>query len=317
MAPTSTFGSTRFDEVPRRPRIFIGLVEIAGYYAGLEQGLRELGMTVTRVDLYGSPFEYRAASERAVPVKVVEWLGRRRAHTPRHRLAAKVWWKALHLASLPPFLLWAAARHDVFVFGFGSSFLAEREYRFLSRCRKRLVFIFHGSDIRPTYIDGSETAPSRELTTEDCVAMTRRKRARIERIEATADLIVSLPSFSQLLSRQFVSFLAIGIPTAPDRLSSAGPCAPGAPRVLHSPSQPEAKGSDLIRATVDELREEGCDLEFVELRNVTHAQVVTELERCDFVVDQLYSDTPMAGFATEAADSAVQPSSDARTGTRR
>jgi hypothetical protein len=29
--------------------------------------------------------------------------------------------------------------------------------------------------------------------------------------------------------------------------------------------------------------------------------VLQELSRCDFVIDQLYSDTPMAGFATEAA----------------
>jgi hypothetical protein len=71
--------------------------------------------------------------------------------------------------------------------------------------------------------------------------------------------------------------------------------------VLHSPSHPEAKGTPIIRAAVDELRREGVDLDYVELVNVTHDRVLDEIARSDFVVDQLYSDTPMAGFAAEAA----------------
>lgn len=283
------------------PRIFLGLVEVAGYYAGLEQGLRELGAQVTRVDLYGTAFEYRTSAERPAPVRIAEWLGRRRAHTPRSRLLAKVWWKTLHLASLPALLIWVASRHDVLVFGFTSSFMGGREYRWLKRRGKRLVFIFHGSDIRPTYIDGSEMAPSRNITSARCVSMTAAKRARLNRIEQAADLLVSLPSFAHLLRRPFVSFLAIGIPTAPDDASIDHAAAAHRPRVLHSPSHPEAKGSDLIRAAVEELRNEGLDLDYVELRNVSHSRVVEEIHRCDFVVDQLYSDTPMAGFATEAA----------------
>ncbi|PJE43430.1 MAG: hypothetical protein CUR33_09135 [Pseudomonas sp.] len=32
-----------------------------------------------------------------------------------------------------------------------------------------------------------------------------------------------------------------------------------------------------------------------------HSEVLDEIQKCDFVVDQLYSDGPLAGFATEAA----------------
>jgi hypothetical protein len=42
-------------------------------------------------------------------------------------------------------------------------------------------------------------------------------------------------------------------------------------------------------------------VELVLLSGKPHAVVMDELARCDFVVDQCYSDTPMAGFAAEAA----------------
>jgi hypothetical protein len=72
-------------------------------------------------------------------------------------------------------------------------------------------------------------------------------------------------------------------------------------RILHSPSDAPLKGSDLIRAAVRQLILEGLPLELVELRGVPNDVVLSELARCDFVVDQLYSDAPMVGFATEAA----------------
>ena len=71
--------------------------------------------------------------------------------------------------------------------------------------------------------------------------------------------------------------------------------------ILHSPSDPIAKGSDRIRAAIFELVQRGYSINFVEISGKPHAEVIKELRECDFVVDQVYSDTPMAGFVTEAA----------------
>jgi hypothetical protein len=49
------------------------------------------------------------------------------------------------------------------------------------------------------------------------------------------------------------------------------------------------------------LQAKGCEIEFVEITGQPNAVVLRELEKCDFVVDQVYSDIPMASFATEAA----------------
>ena len=46
---------------------------------------------------------------------------------------------------------------------------------------------------------------------------------------------------------------------------------------------------------------EGLPLEYVEIVGQPNDIVLAEIARSAFVIDQLYSDTPMAGFAAEAA----------------
>jgi hypothetical protein len=57
----------------------------------------------------------------------------------------------------------------------------------------------------------------------------------------------------------------------------------------------------LAQKIIDELLKEGYEIEFIELHGVSNAKVIEELQRCDFVIDQVYSDSPMATFSSEAA----------------
>jgi hypothetical protein len=52
---------------------------------------------------------------------------------------------------------------------------------------------------------------------------------------------------------------------------------------------------------MEKLIREGLPLEFRQLTGVPRAQVLHEITQCDFVVDELYSDAPLAGFAAEAS----------------
>jgi hypothetical protein len=72
-------------------------------------------------------------------------------------------------------------------------------------------------------------------------------------------------------------------------------------RILHSPSHSAAKGSPLILNAIKSLRDKGYSIEFVLLHGKPNEEVMVEIQCCDFVVDQVYSDFPLAGFATEAA----------------
>ena len=72
-------------------------------------------------------------------------------------------------------------------------------------------------------------------------------------------------------------------------------------RILHSPSHPLVKGTAEILNALDRLREKGYQFEVVKIQGMPNEVVLKELACCDFVVDQMYSDTPLATFATEAA----------------
>jgi hypothetical protein len=49
------------------------------------------------------------------------------------------------------------------------------------------------------------------------------------------------------------------------------------------------------------LQERGYNIDYIEITGRPNAEVLEELELCDFIIDEIYSDTPMAVFATEAA----------------
>jgi glycosyltransferase involved in cell wall biosynthesis len=282
----------------RSPRVFIGPVEIAGYYTRLAGALREVGVDAVAIDLGGHAFGYEQSAAPNAWVRLATRLNSR-AEATRGPRVIRLWWRAASVASRVPLLAWALVRFDAFVFGFGQTLLGGRELPLLRALGKRVVVVFNGSDARPPYVDGVNMAGPRALSARACIALTRRRKRYLGRIERHADVVVSQPAFSHLFERPVVDFFRIGVPwvPAPEVEHADGP----AVRVVHSPSDPAVKGSDTIRRTIDELRAEGRDLRFVELRGVPNAEVRRELARADFVIDQLYSDAPMVGVSTEAA----------------
>jgi len=284
---------------PALPRVFVGPIEIAGYYSGLAEALRQAGLDAVSVDLSGHLFRYAQVGRTPWPVRAATATRKRLEATATHRWRHRAWMVG-DLVARALLTAWATARFDVFIFGFGETLFHRRDLPLLRLLRKRLIFVFNGSDARPSYVDGAEMAASLGRSIDDAIRLARRKKARLRQIERYADVIVSQPAFSHFFEQPIVDFFRVGIPW-----TVGGSHLPrrdgGAIRILHSPSNPEVKGSERIRSTVDALRAAGHALELVELRGVPNDQVRAEIERADFVVDQIYSDAPMVGFATEAA----------------
>ena len=285
--------------------MFVGPVEIAGYYGRLGAALRQIGVDAVSVDLGEHRFRYGQAQPEGFWITAAVraergWTASRGRPAPLrlHRWVARV-------AARVGLVAWAITRFDAFIFGYGTTLLFTRELALLRLLRKRLVFVFNGSDARPPYIDGADMAASRGMTIDECIALARRKKELIRRIERYADAVVSLPTFSHYFERPVIDYLRIGTPVVPglDR-ASTGETGEEI-RILHSPSDPEVKGSDRIRATVAALRAGGRPVRLIELRGVANDVVRAEIARADFVIDQLYSDTPMAVFVTEAAAAGV------------
>lgn len=296
-------------------KIFIGLTEVSGYYANLCKGFEELGIEVLHVPLQGHRFQYADTAHLPLPARLASYCVKRRVAVPAHRRLTRLTWLGLVTPTRALLFFWAFARFDCFILGGGSSFFRLAELPLLKLLRKRVVYTFHGTDARPAYIDGFfhelsqnsqsrdiASAPDRASIADAYIRASRQRRRALKKIERWADAIVCGPSFGQFMTKPFYNFLAIGVPAG---LSSQGmaqnPNRSDCVRVLHAPSQQDGKGTDKIREAVESLKRKGLRIEYVEVSGRPNAEVLAEIARADFVIDQLYSDTPMAGFATESA----------------
>jgi hypothetical protein len=194
---------------------------------------------------------------------------------------------------------------DAFIFVGGETFFRRLDPRLLRVLRKRVIVVFLGSDHRPPYLNGRWVRGMPDRIGQSQLEAIRLVRDRVRSAECYADVIVANGASAQFHTRPFVQIIAMGIPGSfshHDSEGASGGLFTGAGvRVLHAPSDPVSKGTDLIRAAVDALKAQGFEIDYVELMGRPHADVVAGLRECDLVVDEVYSDAPMAMFSAEAA----------------
>lgn len=289
----------------RRPKILLGLYEVAGYLHNLHSGFVELGTECTIVELCKHRYRYartEGTTDRITQVieRLAQSINRIRAGGLTGRYVARVFQAPL-LALL---FIWSLVRYDVFILTGSSSFCGYLELPLYRLFRKKLIYVFLGSDSRPPYLNGIFFAVERRPDIRTCVLRTSQRKRLIARIDRWAYAVVNIIPQALFHTRPVISSLALGLPFSIRRS--------GAPkkeicrdrslvRVLHAPSNLEAKGTRIIRAVVSELKAKGLPIDYVELVERPHDEVLDELEACDFIIDELYSDTPLACFSTEAA----------------
>jgi glycosyltransferase involved in cell wall biosynthesis len=286
----------------RKPRVFIGLREVAGVGRGLKAGFDALGIECVFLSLGYSPFQYQtennprwatalmAASQRVGRWFVGSWFRR-------------ILWiglvQNLFAALAFPLAVW---RYDTFIYCSIGSFFFFLELPLLKLLRKKVIFVFLGTDTRPVYLNGYVVGDTRRSTIRKGIALARVQKFIIGAIERFADVLINIPPQSHFHTRPIVSGYFVGLPAAYPRSESTGPSASDETvRILHAPSKPRPKGSDVIRQVMATLQDKGLRFEYREITGRPHAEVLREIQRSSFVIDELYSDTPLAGLATEAA----------------
>jgi len=280
-------------------RVFLGVWEIAGYYYNLAMGLKELGYQVTYLDLSDNSFKYLEREEFfAGTLKKIHLYYR-----SAHNLIGRLGWGALALLGRFFFLIWAVLQCDVFIFGFGRSFFRNYELPLLKFLGKKIIcFVGHGAEARPPYLDGACLLPNGNHRTYDEYArLVTDMTNNLSRIEKYADCIIASPQADHFLHRRYIPMVILGIPYDRFREVIKTASSRDTVHVLHAPSNEIVKGSSRIRETIRRLISRGYRIEYVEISGKPHSAVMEELNKCDFVIDQLYSDTPLAGFACEAA----------------
>lgn len=305
-------------------KIFLGLTEVSGYYSHLKKGFDELGVYAVHVPLQAHRFRYDEEVPSHFFVKWARYCVTKRVSLQNPNAVQKLFWFASVALTRLVLFVWAVFTFDVFILGGGSSFFSFRELPLLRLLGKKVIYTFFGTDARPAYLDGFFTPdqigfkwplpraadrPSagndearRRIMAEAQLAATLKRKAGVRAAERYANAVICGPSFAQFMTRDFINFFIIGIPLNIDTPACAEiRAAARRPRILHAPSQNEGKGTALIRRAIANLEQKGIDVEYVEISDRPNEEVIGEIRRCDFVIDQVYSDTPIAGFATEAA----------------
>jgi hypothetical protein len=286
-------------------RYFLGLIEVAGFFGNLQQGIRANSREADFFCLRPHPFAYRQETR---------WFNRlfsRVAVLCQHGRAARLLATLLHIPLLAALFVYALTRYDVFVFsGFGS-FFGFLELPLLKLFRKKIVVIYLGSDARAPVRSGTyrDDQSHGEFRPQHAAIHTCRMLRRIRRVERWSDVIINHTATAHFFRRPFIPLLSIGLPVDAEHIQAlAGPAR--APvlseiRVVHAPSRPLAKGSHEFRQAVEHVNKRllpaGKQITLIELVGRTNAEVIAALAECDFALNELYSDTFMSIFDTEAA----------------
>lgn len=253
----------------RRRRVLIGTVEIAGILPDLAAGFRDNGCDVTTVIRSYNRFYPGSAYDVDISPAA-----------PLNRFTR--WGRILSLI----------ARHDIFLFQWAGISLTtfNREFPYLVRAGKKIISAFVGSDVRSPQAHTQQfaglptspefTAAMVEKTQGDPYLPMRNLRYG----ELYSDLILSVPNQSSLSIRPYAHyFLPINLSRYACHIPSRE-----VPLVLHAPSSKGIKGSEVVLAGLDRLKQEGVRFELRLLQDVPNDTVRAALLDADVVVDQLY-----------------------------
>lgn len=175
------------------------------------------------------------------------------------------------------------SRHDIVVKMWHPFIPKASENAFMRSQGKKLVQLFVGSDARYmpafrqqydvhhwSFPPGMDGDPDYQLS-------------NIREAELHADLIYSVIDQAGLQLRPFLHL------HAPMDVGGFRFRIPGrdTPRIIHAPSIPWKKGTDIIESAIDTLRSEGLDFEFISLRKVPHDELKEVLSDADILIDEI------------------------------
>ena len=288
----------------RLRRVFIGPVNTASYYSGLKQGFDALGIPAVHISFTIHPFHRLDVNgDRGLFLRTFDtiacWKSNRHPEARLKRLFAKLLFPVLKCLIFS----WAIIACDVFLFGAAKSFYGLRELPLLKLFGKKILFVFNGSDSRPYYINGICALESSVMTIGQCKQMAARQKRKIRKIERYADVCINHPPQGHFHEKPFINHCWIGHPCSLNVGNGPGPRSEPqqSVRIVHAPSKSSLKGTCHVRLAIESLKSQGYQIDYFEITGRPNSEVLEELSRCDFVIDQVFADIPMAALSTEAA----------------
>lgn len=286
-------------------KIFLGVQEISGIMERLNNAFHEMGIKSDFycMDKYG--FALREESQNNIKI-----FKKYQIHTEKRIKAIKEyernWWYFLQMWDILHIFFYVLFRYDsfIYIFGHGMFFynkylskIEELEFFILKIFQKKMIMWLCGSDSRAPYCDVYLHVNFDRV--EKIYNATQKRSKRIKMLEKYMTLIDYTAS-SHFHTKPYLIFNCIGVPVD-DKERVNNIRKNNLTTILHAPSNQKGKGTEIIRSILKEIREDGYEFEYIEVSGLPHNIVLEKIAMSDIVIDQMYSDTPMAGFATEAA----------------
>lgn len=289
----------------KKNRIFIGLSETSGFYGRLYEGLIQLGVECffAPIALNKHEYSYELKTNKLVQVCQISIM----KAVSSSNIVFKVVWRMAYECFKFLLFFWAIFKYNVFIFSGGKCFWGVKDIWIYKLFKKKLVFICLGSFTRLPFTDGSFLTgvyTGKRPSVKDMVSETIKRQKRVDILEKYADVFINLPSQAQLNRRKYISLCNIGLPLGkmPEALHSEKmKHSENIVRILHAPSYIGCRGTLEFRKILEELKGEGFLFEYFEVTGVKNEVLLQRIQECDFIIDELYSDTPMATLVQEAA----------------
>lgn len=291
-------------------RVFIGYTEVGGFSSGLAHNLAQHGAKVKVLNISPHPYNPKPCEPDNIHYifhNLFRILIRPEQSRAQYTFLTNFCILIFATISLGWAFLWA----DACVFSSRKTLLPWRiDRRLLSLLGKRTIYVFLGSDSRPRIISGAAiNLPKNNNVSRACAKMRaklKRQKKKVDLLCRLSTVVVQNPLCSHYHSQEAVNWFRLGFPFSKgwgviEQPDASNKKSDGVVRVLHSPSHPEVKGSDIVEDAVKELQTRGHKVYLDMVTGVPRDEVLKRIKQCDFVVDQIYSDHPFAGFASEAA----------------
>ena len=285
----------------RGRRVFIGPVEICGIAEGLAVGLQQLGMDTQVCLSRAHPFRYGGVEQKSWIHSMWSLIGEKRKYIVNNNYVKKLLLKIIHNFWSLIVFTHALMFFNAFIYISGQTITnLKLELLILKFFKKKIIIIYVGSDARPPYINGLYNLNF--SSEEEIKNLNILISEKVKMQEKYADFVVNFPSTAHFQEKLYINWFSLGVPRVLPTLD-VPLCAHSHDqiRVLHSPSSPLFKGTAIVLEAIERLKNKGYPIELIVIENMSNKAVLMEISRCDFVVDQVYSDTPLAVFAMEAA----------------
>lgn len=285
-------------------RIFIGTGDTSGFYSRLCEGFKRLGVQVCFAEIETNKHDYKINAEENKVISLCRYYFDK---VQKSGKILKLYYYIMYQFFKVFLFLIAIYRYDIFIFTQCKCFWSLYELKLLKALKKTTVMFCLGSATRLPYTDGTDVYgiyTSKIPSVRRLKRITKKRKRKIKIIEKYVSYFINLPSQAQLCSKPFLSLCEIGIPFY---FSKDFSCLLQKPQkvgqeicILHVASYLGCRGTSEFREIIRELQKI-YPINYIELSGVPNLVVLEKIQECDFVLDELYSDTPMATFVTEAA----------------